>query len=193
MLIRILGSAALTNGSRRPKNIRIRIRKTASFFKNKSHKKVTYKTVEIKVFLTIFARWWKDPEPEPYPETVPYLWLTDPDADPGGPTTYKSYGSGSPTLEECIQYVKMFTWICVESRHLLYISYYSTVVFGGANTEMGFKLQMSKSLTCNTGPGGLALFDHVLRHGEAARVLRIIFPEVRSSFSTELFSSVRED
>ncbi len=23
-----------------------------------------------------------------------YLWLTDPDADPGGPKTYGSYGSG---------------------------------------------------------------------------------------------------
>ncbi len=40
MLIRILCSVALTNGSGRPKNIRIRIRKTASFFKNKSHKEV---------------------------------------------------------------------------------------------------------------------------------------------------------
>ncbi len=27
-------------------------------------------------FLSIFASWWKDPEPDPY------LWLTDPDADP---------------------------------------------------------------------------------------------------------------
>ncbi len=33
---------------------------------------------EIKVFLIIFAWWWKDP----------YLWLRDPDADPGGPKTY---------------------------------------------------------------------------------------------------------
>ncbi len=49
----------------------------------------------IKVFLTIFPWWWKDPEPDPY------LWLSDSDADPGGPKTYHgSYGSGSPTLEE---------------------------------------------------------------------------------------------
>ncbi len=48
-----------------------------------------YKTVEIMVFLTIFAWWWKDPDPDLY------LWLTDPDADPGGP---KTYGSGSTTL-----------------------------------------------------------------------------------------------
>jgi hypothetical protein len=40
------------------------------------------KTVEIKVFLTNFARWWKDPDP--------YLWLTDQNADPGGPKTYES-------------------------------------------------------------------------------------------------------
>ncbi len=32
-----------------------------------------------KVFLTIFAWWWKDPEPDSHPD----LWLTDP--DPGGP------------------------------------------------------------------------------------------------------------
>jgi hypothetical protein len=44
-----------------------------------------YKTVEIKVLLTIFAWWWKDPDP--------YIWLTD--LDPGGP---KIYGSGSGTL-----------------------------------------------------------------------------------------------
>jgi hypothetical protein len=45
--------------------------------------KKSQKTVEILVFLTIFAWRWKDPDPDPY------LWLTDP--DPGGP---KSYGSG---------------------------------------------------------------------------------------------------
>jgi hypothetical protein len=28
----------------------------------------------------------------------PYLWLTDPDPDPGGPKTYVSDGSGSATL-----------------------------------------------------------------------------------------------
>ncbi len=39
------------------------------FSKIKSHKEVK-KTVGIKFFLTIFAWWWKDPEPDPY------LWLT---------------------------------------------------------------------------------------------------------------------
>ncbi len=63
--------------------------------KIKSHKKVT-KTLEIKDFLTIFAWWWKDPEPDPAQDS--FLWLTDPDADPGGPKTYGSYGSGSATL-----------------------------------------------------------------------------------------------
>jgi hypothetical protein len=39
-------------------------------------------------FFTIFAWWWKDPDPELDPEQGPYLWLTDPDADPGGQKTY---------------------------------------------------------------------------------------------------------
>ncbi len=60
-----------------------------SFFKDKKVMSYSHKTVEIRVFLTIFAWWWKDPDPDPY------LWLTDPDADPGGPKTYGSYKSGS--------------------------------------------------------------------------------------------------
>ncbi len=39
------------------------------------------KTVEIKCFLTTFAWLCKDSEPDP----DPYLWLSDPDTDPGGP------------------------------------------------------------------------------------------------------------
>jgi hypothetical protein len=35
----------------------------------------------------------KDPDPDPS------LWLTDPEADPGGPKSYGSYGPGSGTLE----------------------------------------------------------------------------------------------
>jgi hypothetical protein len=42
----------------------------------------SHMTVVIKVFLAIFAQWWK--EPEPHLEPDPYLWLTDPDADPVG-------------------------------------------------------------------------------------------------------------
>ncbi len=51
--------------------------------------------------LTIFAWWWKDPEPDPY------LWLADPEADPGG---LKAYGSGSATLIIffCLPYVLMY-------------------------------------------------------------------------------------
>jgi hypothetical protein len=56
-------------------------------YKNKKSKR-SHKTVEIKVFLTSFAWRWKAPEPHPY------LWLTNPDGDPGGPKTYGSYGSG---------------------------------------------------------------------------------------------------
>ncbi len=70
MRIQILGSVPLLNGTGRPRNIRIlRIRN------RNTH---------------ICALWWKDPEPDPY------LWLTDADADPGGPKT--SYGSRSTTL-----------------------------------------------------------------------------------------------
>ncbi len=58
--------------------------------KDKKSKR-SHKAVEIKVSLTFFAWWWKDTEPEPDPD----LWLTDPDADPGGPKTYGSYGYGS--------------------------------------------------------------------------------------------------
>jgi hypothetical protein len=65
--------------SGRPKNMRsLRIRMlirnigtVTSVFKDKKSKR-SKKTVEIKVFLTIFAWRWKDP----------YLWLRDPDADP---------------------------------------------------------------------------------------------------------------
>ncbi len=48
------------------------------FPKVKSQKRYP-KTVEIKAFLTIFAAWLKDPDPDPY------LWLMDSDPDPGGP------------------------------------------------------------------------------------------------------------
>ncbi len=66
----------------------------------KSHKEVP---VPVKVFLTIFAWWWEDPEPDPY------LLLTDPDADRGGPNTYGSYGSGSTTpLSSTLNLKKLF-------------------------------------------------------------------------------------
>ncbi len=37
-------------------------------------------------------RKWKDPEPDPKPNPHPdpYMWLTDSDADPGGPKIYRS-------------------------------------------------------------------------------------------------------
>jgi len=58
-----------------------------SFFKDKKLYR-SHKTVGFDVFLTIFAWWYKDPDP--------YLWQMDP--DPGGPKTYGSYGSGSALL-----------------------------------------------------------------------------------------------
>ncbi len=60
---------------------------TSLFLDKKSWR--SHKTVWIKVFLTIFA-WSKDLDP--------YLWLTNPDPDPGCPKTYGSNGSGSTTL-----------------------------------------------------------------------------------------------
>ncbi len=48
------------------------------FFKDKKCK-ISHKTVGIKVFLTIFACWKKDPHPDLY------LWLMDPDPNPEGP------------------------------------------------------------------------------------------------------------
>ncbi len=71
-------------------NIQIQIRNTGtftSFFKDKKSEKsqnsTTYGTVEIKVFvfLSIFAWFWKDLEPEQY------LCLMDPDANPAGQKT----------------------------------------------------------------------------------------------------------
>ncbi len=63
-----------------------------SFSKNKVKKKSQHRTVGIKIFLTIFAWWYKDLDLDPY------LWLMDPDPDPGGPKTYGSNGSWSATL-----------------------------------------------------------------------------------------------
>ncbi len=42
--------------------------------------------------LHTFMRKKMDPDPDPY------VWLMDPDTDPGGPKTCGSCGSGSPTL-----------------------------------------------------------------------------------------------
>ncbi len=52
--------------------------------------KKSHKIVGIKVFLTIFAWWYKDPDPDPEqdPDQDPYLWLVDP--DPGDPKTVKN-------------------------------------------------------------------------------------------------------
>ncbi len=99
----ILGSVPLTNGSgadpRGPKTYGSRCgfgSGTLVHLHHSSKIKVINKsqTLEMKVFLTIFAYDDKDPDTEP----DPYLWLADPNADPGDPKTYLSYGSGSATL-----------------------------------------------------------------------------------------------
>ncbi len=95
------GSMLLTNGSGSESWIRIllissltfkmpttRYRTFTSFFKDIKSKR-SHKTVGIKFLRTIFAWWSKEPDPDPY------LWLTDPDPDLGGP---KTYGSWSATL-----------------------------------------------------------------------------------------------
>ncbi len=73
-----------------------------SFFIDKKSLK-SHKTVEINVFLTIFAWCKKDPDPEP--DLDPYLWLMDPKAY----WSYRSwFGSGSATLVRRIR-------ICIEN------------------------------------------------------------------------------
>ncbi len=95
------------------KNIRLRIRKT-----EKSHKDF---------LLTIFVWWWKDSELDPEPD--PYLWLTDPDADPGGQETN---GSGSPTMESRyeILYLKFGTAAQIENseRPVLHIGLHGGII-----------------------------------------------------------------
>ncbi len=96
-----------------------------SFFKDKKSK-WSHKTVGIKVFLTIFAWWWKEPDPDPY------LWLMVP--DPGGPKQtdptdpdpqhwkipYHSHSS-SHSLCQVAQFVALF--VC--SYHLSLLSHVS--------------------------------------------------------------------
>jgi hypothetical protein len=56
-------------------------------------------------YYSIFDWWRKDPEPDQY------LWLMDPDADPGGPKAY-GYGSASKLNERIYAYLiqKTLTW-----------------------------------------------------------------------------------
>ncbi len=66
-------------------NLLIRIRSGTCFFRPWQQKR-SHKIVEIKVFLTFFACWWRDPDP--------HKIITD----PGGPKSYGYSGSGSTTL-----------------------------------------------------------------------------------------------
>jgi hypothetical protein len=79
-----------------------------------------------------FAWWWKNLEPEiepdldPDPNPDPYLWLTNPDANPGGPKTYRSYrsgsgcGSGSTTLPSTITICKHTSRVRILDLHKSY-------------------------------------------------------------------------
>jgi hypothetical protein len=70
-----------------------------SVFKDKKSKR-SHKKVEMKDFLTFFACLWKEPGPDLH------KIMTDP--DPGGPITYRSFGSGSATLVD--SYLQLFDY-----------------------------------------------------------------------------------
>jgi hypothetical protein len=89
------------------------------FSKIKSQKEVTQQyRVGIKIFLTIFAWWQKDPDPDPY------LWLTDPNPDPEGLKTYGSGGSGSATLMPTILLAPKCPCLYVILTFLLWWGFY---------------------------------------------------------------------
>ncbi len=131
--IRILGSVPLTNrlnadpgipktygsyrsGSRSRGGFGTRVIHLHHSSKIKSLKKLQNSTVEIKVFLTNFAWWWKNPDPGP----DPYFWLTNTDADPGGPKTSGSEcGSRCPTLEITVSSPAawlLFCYFCIRKQ-----------------------------------------------------------------------------
>ncbi len=90
-------------------------------FKEKKLKK-SHKAVGIKVFLTFFVWWLKDPDPDPEPDPDPYIWLMDPDPDPGGPKTCGSGGSGFGSATLLQRYVRALTgasrpWVWPRPRH----------------------------------------------------------------------------
>jgi hypothetical protein len=153
--IRILGSIPLTNGCGcgKPKNIRNTGKKSQR----------SDKTGEIKVFLTIFAWWWKDPELDPEPG--PYLWLTNPGAETGGPKIYWSHGSRSgsgywrqltekTTLQNTVSSCKVLYLICVNIklslqgtwRIKLLCMYRFSTQHNGISHRF---LQVSAQTTCN--------------------------------------------
>jgi hypothetical protein len=88
-----------------------------SFFKDKTSKR-SHKTVVIKVFPTILL------DDRRIRIRDPYLWLLDPDPDPGGP---KTYGSGSDSHhtglfhlpENCEIFVVDLLLLDALSQHLL--------------------------------------------------------------------------
>jgi hypothetical protein len=75
----------------------------------------------------------------------PYLWLMDPDSDPGGPKTHESYGpgSGSATLLTSIFYKFHFKNIFLES-----LLQRTSVMEVRENGERHFRLQLNSDSTC---------------------------------------------
>ncbi len=78
-----------------------------------------------------------------------HFWLTDPDADPGGPKTYGSCGSGSGTLAHLhhLSKIKKFIKKSQNSRNQCF-SYYFCLMMEGSEAGSG-----TGSVLVNNGSG----------------------------------------
>ncbi len=95
-------------------------------------------TVVIKVFLTFFAWWQKNPDPDPY------LWLVDP--DPGGP---KTCGSGSGTLGKSLVFLKLPNYSICSKFHSMPVG--EQIVVSGPLLNMPLGRQsLSSPSSCST-------------------------------------------
>ncbi len=116
------------------------------FFKDKKSQR-SHKTVGIKVFLTIFAWCYKDPDPDPYLWLIdpdPYLWLIDPDPDPGGPKTYGAeFGSAGVNS---FSFSLSLNW----ARPTFSFSGISRLLPGTRPSYWCFRLVSSNSPACKT-------------------------------------------
>ncbi len=149
------------------------------------------KTEEIKLFLTIIAWWRKDPDPELDPEPGPYLWLTDPDAVPGGQKTYGSYGFGSgcvsPTMKATDRKKRLFSILWAAAR--FYTSLVWTLKF------LCKALEKENSYACTSFQHSIGFFRSLVwtndlnRRGGAAAVQRFTLVWTFQKMHTELYTS----
>ncbi len=162
-------------------------------FKDKKSKRC-HKTVEIKVFLTIFPYWLKDPDPEPY------LWLMDP--GPGGPKTcgFGGSGFGSGTLGTWVlftvhQFLKYrrfssTTRLDLISSHQIYLNCISTAAINLSllattlsintvvNISENFRLNLPNDAEPTRSASGFTknlLFVRILKFTEQKSRIRIFF------------------